>query len=343
MLLIRNAGPGDVDDLYELSCLENLINLPQSRPRLAQMIQETVRSFQQADKDKSKNCYIFVLEDLTEGKVVGVSMIYGRHGTEEKPHFFFRVSREETFSSTINQGFIQGTLELDYEPNGYSEVGGLVLHPDYRGRPEKLGKQLSFCRFFYMAFNRELFTPIIHAELLPPFDRDGRPPLWEAIGRKFTNMSYGEADRLSRVNKEFIINLFPLGKKIYTALLPVEAQNAIGQVGSRSQLAQRMLEQIGLRYVGEVDPFDGGPHYRCKRNEIVPFRDARRVTIVYSDTVGGDVQRWHLVGVSRESSAFCCVGMRGKIDNSGKALYLARSEAELYDIADGLETICTPI
>ena len=267
----------------ELSVLETLINLPQDRDQLAKKIELSCQSFKKPNRERSKNHYLLVLEDVAMDKVVGVSVIHGQHGTDEEPHFFFRVYNEKKFSTTINTGFIHGVLELDYEPNGYSEIGGLILHPDYRGREEKLGKQLSFSRFLYIALNQAFFTEMIHAELLPPLNQKGCPPLWEAIGRKFTNMNYDEADRLSRVNKEFILNLFPWNDKIFKSLLPPEARNAIGQIAPFTRPVKKMLEKVGFKYMGEVDPFDGGPHYRCKRDEIIPIKESGYVKIRYRD------------------------------------------------------------
>ena len=181
------------------------------------------------------------------------------------------VSNENKYSKTINTGFVHGTLKLGLDTNGPTEIGGLVLHPDYRGNGQKLGKQISFVRFLYMAIHPERFKEEIHSELMPPLDKDGRSALWEAIGRRFMNMDYQEADVLSRSNKEFILSLFP-SDNIYMTLLPVEARNAIGKVGDDTKPVKKMLESIGFHYTHEVDPFDGGPHYRCRLQEIEPIK-----------------------------------------------------------------------
>jgi arginine N-succinyltransferase len=34
-----------------------------------------------------------------------------------------------------------------------------------------------------------------------------------------------------------------------------------------------MLENIGFKYTFEVDPFDGGPHYRCPLKDIKPIKE----------------------------------------------------------------------
>ncbi len=110
---------------------------------------------------------------------------------------------------------------------------------------------------------------------LPRLEEDGRSPLWETLGRKFTGLSYQEADRLSRQNKEFIQQLFPPGE-IYTTLFSQKVQDAIGVVGPDSEGARSMLERIGFRFDERIDPFDGGPHWSAPTTHIEPIRRYRR-------------------------------------------------------------------
>lgn len=272
MFRIRNVKETDLDDVFELSKLQVFLNLPANKEELRKKIINSLASFKLPSQNLENNYYLFVLEDLTKNKVIGVSMIHGKHGTENEPHFYLRVSREHKFSTTINTGFIHGTLKLGTESDGWTEIGGLILDPEYRGNKLKLGKQLSFVRFLFIAMNPSLFTTNIHCELMPPFDENGKSPLWEAIGRRFMNMNYDDADRLSRENKEFILSLYP-SDTIYETLLPLHARNAIGKVGKSTLPVKKMIEGIGFKYMNEVDPFDGGPHYRCPQKEIKPIKE----------------------------------------------------------------------
>jgi arginine N-succinyltransferase len=102
---------------------------------------------------------------------------------------------------------------------------------------------------------------------LPPLEPDGTSYLWDALGRKFTDMTYAEADRLSKKNKEFIKGLFPEGA-IYASLLPQQAQDVIGKVGAQTKGVERMLRRVGFRYAERVDPFDGGPHFTAPTDEV---------------------------------------------------------------------------
>jgi arginine N-succinyltransferase len=226
------------------------INLPPDEEIISSKIESSIRSFHNPSPKLWENYYIFVLEDFESNEVLGVSMIHAQHGTEDEPHFYLSVGHEAKFSQTINTGFVHGTLKLGLDSNGPTEIGGLILDPDFRGHKEKLGKQLSFVRFLYMANNPQRFKSMVHSELMPPLDKLGNSPLWEAVGRRFFNMNYHEADILSRRNKEFILSLFP-SENIYQTLLPMEARESIGKVGKDTEPVKRMIEAIGFKYTFE--------------------------------------------------------------------------------------------
>ena len=203
------------------------------------------------------------------------------------------------------------------DTNGPTEIGGLILNPDYRGHKEKLGKQLSFIRFLYMANNPDRFKPMIHSELMPPLDRYGNSPLWEAVGRRFLNMNYHEADVLSRSNKEFILSLFP-SENIYQTLLPMEAREAIGKVGKETEPVKKMLESIGFKYTYEVDPFDGGPHYRCPLKEITPIKNKIDGTLVGDIDFDPKTAKDVLLSVEMPDMDFFAVRTMVNIHKDGK-------------------------
>lgn len=330
MFKIRAVKESDLNDLFELSQLLVFINLPADKSLLKKQIDASIKSFSAPNEKLERNFYIFVLEDLENRKVIGASMIHGKHGTDDEPHYYLKVGQEHKFSKSLNTGFVHGTLKLGLETDGYTEIGGLVLHPDYRGRPGKLGKNLSFVRFLYMAFHLDNFTDYIHSELMPPLDSHGNSPLWEAIGRRFMNMDYVEADLLSRENKEFILNLFP-SDTIYGTLLTPEARNAIGKVGEQTKPVKKMLESIGFHYTDEVDPFDGGPHYRAKKEAITPIAQKFEGKIVISDSITNEKQM--IITISDEKNEFCAIPVKGSF--SENQIHISTADAKAHDIKDG--------
>lgn len=337
MYIVRSASIDDLNELYELSSLMTFINLPNDKIELEEMLEASEKSFSNPSPDKEDNVYIFVLEDDEKKNVLGVSVIHARHGTEKHPHYFMKVGNEQKYCNSLNTGFIHGTLKLGVDNTGYTEIGGLVLHPDLRASGDKLGKQVSFGRFLYMAGHMNEFCELTHSELMPPFDHEGKSPLWEAIGRRFLNMDYYDADKLSRKNPEFILSLFP-SDNIYQTLLPVEAREAVGKVGKSTLPVKNMLEKLGFVYTNEVDPFDGGPHYRCATKEIKAIRLQKSLPL---STQGFKEENAELRLVQIPSAhRFCCVRLKMVIND--QECLLEPGIAKKLGLNDGVTLLSIP-
>lgn len=332
MFVLRSVSDSDLNDLFELSGNVRFINLPHDKKTIEEKIKKSHKAFSSPDNDLSKNTYMFVLEDLEQNKVIGVSIIHAQHGTEREPHFFLKVSNEHKYSQTINTGFVHGTLKLGLNTNGPTEIGGLVVDPSYRGNPNKLGKQISFVRFLYISTHKGEFKPMIHSELMPPLDENGNSPLWEAIGRRFMNMDYDEADKLSRNNKEFILSLFP-SDNIYMTLLPFEARNAIGKVGKDTEPVKAMLEKIGFRYMSEVDPFDGGPHYRAHMNDIAPIKNSFSKNLIIKENSSFDEE--YLITIPSDEFDFLSVKTKANVTDKG--VELPMEVVDRFNLDQGLQ------
>src|SRR5213082_2064829 len=274
MYVIRDVQRSDLSALQKLARELNTVNLPDDERELLRIIDWSARSYDGRVKNAFQREYVFVLEEPRAERVVGASLIIAQHGTRDAPHIFFDVYEKEHYSHSVDRHFRHRVLSIGYNFDGPTEIGGLVVDPQFRGQG-KPGKQLSYVRFLYVAMHRPRFRDRILVELLPRLEEDGRSPLWEALGRKFTGLSYQEADRLSRENKEFIQQHFPPGE-IYATLLSQKIQEAIGEVGPETSGAKQMLTRIGFRYDERIDPFDGGPHYSAPTRDIEPVRRYRR-------------------------------------------------------------------
>ena len=142
--------------------------------------------------------------------------------------------------------------------DGPTEVGGLIVDPVHRQHPAKIGKQLSFVRFLYLAMYPERFEDEVLAEMMPPLTEERESLFWECYGKRVTGLSFREADKLSTKDKEFIEALFP-PIPLYVSMFPVEVQEHIWKSWIGRARAVHLLEKIGLRFLRHVDPFDGGP------------------------------------------------------------------------------------
>jgi arginine N-succinyltransferase len=267
MYEIRSAVSSDEDQLLEVARHLNTVNLPADRDEIRALLDHAAGSFSGAIKDARRREFVFVLVDTDEGRIVGTSMIIAQLGRRDAPYIYVDVFEEERVSATLDKHFRHVVLKIGYSYNGPTEIGGLIVDPEYRKKPERLGLLISYVRFLYIKMHRDAFRDELLAELLPPLERDGTSHLWNAVGRKFTEMTYADADRLSKKNKEFVKGLFPEGA-IYASLLPPDAQDVIGRVGAQTKGVERMLRRIGFRYAWRVDPFDGGPHFTAPTDDV---------------------------------------------------------------------------
>jgi arginine N-succinyltransferase len=278
MFVIREARAEDLDQIHEVAKHLDTVNLPDDRPVLEQLIRQSEQSFD-GTLEPLKREYLFVLVDDDKQRVVGTSMIHAQHGTRRAPHIYFDVIEEERYSETLDVHCKHRVLRMGHNYSGPTEIGGLILLPEYRGTRDRLGKLLSYVRFVFIGAHRDWFRDEVISELLPPLEADGTSKLWECLGRHFTGMSYQEADRLSQKNKEFIRALFPQDP-LYVCLLPADVQQLIGQVGPETKGVERMLRKIGFEYAERIDPFDGGPHFIARTSKITLIENLRQARVV---------------------------------------------------------------
>ena len=270
MFVIRQAMPDDLSTLLKLAKMVHFLNLPADRDLIAAKIARSRRSFAGQEANEREREFMFVLEDADTGSVVGTCCAIGRVGWPGWPHVFLQVRRREHWSSDLQQGITHVTVEFGTEESGFSEVGGLILAPGYRGHKERLGSLLSLVRFHFMGLHRDKFHKRVLAELMGPVTPDSRTLLWEYLGRRFINLSYQEADLFCQHSKEFMTSLWPRGE-IHASILPPDARALIGKVGEETVPAKVLLERQGFKSTDHVDPFDGGPYLAAQR-------DARRYT-----------------------------------------------------------------
>jgi arginine N-succinyltransferase len=187
------------------------------------------------------------------------------------PHYYLEVKEEERYSESVDVRARHVTLHLDCSTDGPTELAALILHPRFRNQPGAPGKLLSWGRFAYVATHRECFESDIIAEMRATLDPRGRNLFWESVGKRFTGLSYEEADRRSTVDKSFIRELFP-ETKLYATMLDPDVAAQLGEVHPEAKPAVCLLEQAGFRWIGQVDPFDAGPSFGAKAEYVYPIR-----------------------------------------------------------------------
>ena len=62
-------------------------------------------------------------------------------------------------------------------------------------------------------------------------------------------------------------------------VLPQDAQSVIGKVGAQTRGVEKLLRRIGFPYAHRIDPFDGGPHYLARTDDIALVKRSRQFTV----------------------------------------------------------------
>lgn len=277
MVIVRPIAAADLAGLMSLikDAGVGLTTLPNNEALLLARIQASLATFAGAAA-KADEQWVFVMEDTTNQRVVGIAAIAGAVGLRE-PWYSYRVGTVVHASRELAIFTETPTLFLSNDHTGATELCSLFLHPEYRvGRN---GALLSKARFLFMAEHRQRFAKKVIAELRGVSDSAGRSPFWESLGRHFFSMDFAEADYLTGVGKKsFVAELMPK-HPLYSSFLSAEAQAVIGETHELTRPARRLLEQEGFRFLGHVDIFDAGPAVESNLDDIDAVKKSTRVRV----------------------------------------------------------------
>ena len=283
MLLVRPAGPADIDALMELAFLSGrgFTSLPEDRATLSDRLALSEASFA-GTGDARDAWYVLMLENGETGQIEGVAGVKGGVGIT-RPHFSFRVMTLAQYSSAIATRFDHNALVLVNECSNMSEVGSLFLRPGKR--QSGAGSLLARARYMLIGAQPDRFCDTIMAELRGWFDDADNSPFWDGIASKFFRLPFEEADRMiTSTDGQFIRDLAPR-HPIYMELVDAAARDAIGAVHRHGVPALKMLEKEGFERSGLVDIFDGGPTMICRRDTIRTIAEARALPLRIADGV----------------------------------------------------------
>ena len=328
MLVVRPAGPADLDHLLELAILSGpgFTSLPEDPDQLSERLELGRDSF--SGKLAPQDCwYTLMLEESDTGDVDGVGSVKAAVGLH-RPFFSFRVVTNTQSSPSLGIKLEQKTLVLVNECTGWTEVGSLFLKADRR--KGGAGRLLSQSRYMLIGAQPELFAESVLAELRGVFTPDGACPFWDHVAHKFFPMEFDDADRMTgSTDKQFILDLAPR-HPIYIELLPEPARAVIGKVHPQGVPAMALLESEGFRPNGLVDIFDAGPTVCCDRDNIRTVRDARRLTARIADEVEAELPA--LISTDRVA-AFRAVRQRAHVE--GETVTLSRETADALKVRTG--------
>ena len=277
MLIVRRVYEKDLNELFELIQRSEygLTTLKISKEALAARIEKSVFAFQQKSSKPDGLPYVFVMEDLSKGTIVGTCSIYSKVGGFE-PQYHYQIKQSRHASDDLNVEKNIDVLHLHEVHDGPTEIGSLFLSPDYWG--SGYGRLLSLSRFLFMADFKQRFETQVIAEMRGVVDEHGKSPLWSALGAYFFQIDFPKAETLSSKSKKFIADLMPK-HPIYIPLLPQEAQAVIGKVHNNTRPALAVLNKEGFEFEDLVDIFDGGPSVHCEVKNIRTVRESKSGTV----------------------------------------------------------------
>ena len=253
-----------------------ITSMPPNRTRLIDKITASEHSFT-ADVDvPGEESYFFVLENSHTGEIIGTSGVAASAGFHDRFYSYrneiiVHESQELKVSNRIH------ALHLCHDLTGYSLLTSFYIDPAYSHTA--LPDLLSRARLLFIAENPARFADKLAAENPGLCDDSGRSPFWDAVGRRFFNMDYPQAEQLSGGrSKTFIAELMPQ-YPIYVPLLPPEAQLAIGQLHPVAELPFSILLEEGFEADTYIDIFDGGPTVEARISTLRSIAGSRRMRV----------------------------------------------------------------
>jgi len=312
---IRAARRSDLRAFYNLAKLTGggFTNLPAEKGTLEAKLEQSARGFEREGETPGDDLYVFMLENVETKQIRGTCQIFGAVGSN-LPFYSYLISTLTQKSAELGKTFRNQLLNLTTDMEGASEVGGLFLHPHERAGG--LGLLLARSRYLFIKSHRARFGDTVLAELRGVMDEGGHSPFWDALGGRFFDMTFPQADEFNAVHgTQFIADLFPKSP-IYVSMLPESARAVIGQPHPTGRAALKMLENEGFVWDGYVDIFDGGPTVTCRTDAIRTVRKAISLRVADRDPEQGTSM---LLAHGRLQDFVACYGM-AEVDDDGAAI-----------------------
>ncbi len=281
MLILRPCEMTDLPAIERIAAVSavGITSLPPDREKLYDKLRSSVHSFSSEVDVNGEEIYFFVLENTATGEIVGTSGVVASAGFHDRFYSYrneiiVHASQELKVSNKIH------ALHLCHDLTGLSLLTSFYIDPAYEHT--EWPQLLSRARLLYMAEFPQRFADKLAAENPGLCDDEGHSPFWNAVGRRFFNMEYPQAEQLSGGrSKTFIAELMPQ-YPIYVPLLPAEAQLAIGQLHPVAELPFSILLDEGFEADTYVDIFDGGPTVEARLQTLRTIQGNRRLQVKLS-------------------------------------------------------------
>lgn len=332
MKVIRPIEQKDYAALYSIAVESGIgfTSLPVNEKLLKSKIAKAEMSFAAEVTQPGNQSYLFVMEDLDTGEVVGTSGIEATVGLDDAFYHYHRgqvvhASRELNIHNTVD------ILTLCNDYTGVSEICTLFLRES--ARKGSNGRLLSKFRFLFMMEHQQRFSSTVIAEMRGVSDENGASPFWQWLDEHFFSMDFPTADYLTGIgDKVFIAELMPK-YPVYVSLLSKQAQAVIGKVHEKTRPALQLLEQEGFSCRGYVDIFDAGPTVEANLQHIRTAQASQKMAIEINDNAIVDATLCYVINTKVEG--FRAKTARVHVDNERQIAYLSQKSADALHVSNG--------
>lgn len=261
-----------------------MTNLPANEKTLKEKIARSVSSFAKNATKPGGEFYMLVLD--MGGKAMGTAAVFASIG-ETYGFVNYKIHREFYYSESTKRRVERDVLVPTHDFTDCAEVGSLFISPEARGAG--LGRLLARSRYMFIAQRPEIIADPVCAELRGWRAPDGAQPFWNAVGGRFFDMGFEEADAYNAAyGNQFIEDLMPR-YPIYVDMLPEDARQCLGRPHDSAVAALKMLKEEGFAFNNYVDVFDGGPLVDARQSQIRTIRTSRVGNLaVLAENVDGD-------------------------------------------------------
>ena len=284
LAFMRPVREDDFDAIQALARQSGggMTNLPSETKPLKARIKFACDSYAKGATKPGGEIYTLVLEK--DHKAIGLAAVFSSIGLDSG-FINYKVNHEFYCSKELNKRSIRRVLIPTHDFTGCAEVGSLFISPEARGGG--LGKLLARSRYMFIAQKPEIIADHICAELRGWRAPDGGQPFWNAVGRRFFEMDFEEADAANAAHgNQFIEDMMPR-YPVYAELMPEDARDCLGKPHDSALPAYRMLLDEGFVYNDYIDVFDGGPLVDTPTMNIRTIRESRVLTLAGVADAGG--------------------------------------------------------
>ena len=298
MYIVRPVEATDIPALEALAAVvtPGVHTLPRTRATIERAVEHSIASFKAQPDMPTEESYFFVLES-TDRSVAGTAAISATAGSSGT-FFAFRNDVLNQVSRDLNISHNVHALTLCSDLTSCSQLSSFYLR-NRRGAGDEAAL-LSRARLLFAAVAPQRFSEKFFASMSGITDANGRSPFWDALGRKFFQMDFLEAERMieGARNRTLIVELMP-HYPVYVPLLPGEAQAAMGQVHAEGELPFQILSDEGFEPDEYIDIFDGGPILQAHKNVLRSFSQSTVRKVVEREKSDGPLATF-LVATLRE-------------------------------------------